>query len=147
MINNQENVFLWVLFIFSFFLFFFPLFWERECTHTVGERQRARERILSRLCAERPAWHRAQSQDPESMTYTEIKSWTLNWLSDMTLSHIFQRLMQHLLNGCKDDLSLHLFMCSYFIRYFFKLFHKVTFTGVKYTEDLAFPDVTFNIQI
>ena len=45
-------------------------------------RERGRgERILSRLHAQCRIQRRAWSYDPEIMTWAEIKSWTLKWLS------------------------------------------------------------------
>ena len=59
---------------------------ERENTCDPGE---GSGRGISRLHAEHGAWCRAQSHDPEMMTWdhdppimiwAEIKSWSLNWL-------------------------------------------------------------------
>ena len=67
----------------SWHFFFFKNFYlfEREREQGVKQREWEKERISSRLCAE----HRAQlgvwSQEPEIMTWTKTKSWTLNQLS------------------------------------------------------------------
>ena len=47
------------------------------CKWLGRDRERGRERILSRIWA----WHGAWSHNPEIMTWAEIKSQTLNWLS------------------------------------------------------------------
>ena len=44
-------------------------------------RRRGRERLPSRLHAQRRAWHGARSHNPETITWAEIKSRMLNWLS------------------------------------------------------------------
>ena len=53
---------------------------ESESEHT-RKKGRGRERILSRLHAQCRAWCRAQSHEPGIVTWAEIKSQTLNWLS------------------------------------------------------------------
>ena len=62
---------------FTYYLF------ERECVreHKQGrsrETGRGREKIMSRLHAQGRAWHGAQSQAPEIMTWTKTKRWILN---------------------------------------------------------------------
>ena len=72
---------------------------EREHEQEDGEKI---SRISNRLCTECGAPHRAQSQDPEMMTWTELKSQRLtNWATQVpnlttfkkyfsTISHIFK---------------------------------------------------------
>ena len=56
----------------------------------VGEEPKAEgKRISRRLPAEHRAWNRAQSHDPEIMTWAEIKSWMLNWQSHPNSSEIY----------------------------------------------------------
>ena len=57
---------------------FFLFIWEREQARgrTDGDRE-----TWSRLPTEHRAQHGTQSQDPEIMTWAEIKSQLLNWLS------------------------------------------------------------------
>ena len=55
--------------------------WSSFCGGGGAEWERERERILSRLHSWNGVWCRAQSHNPEIMTWAEIKSRTLNWLS------------------------------------------------------------------
>ena len=63
------------------FFFFFKIYL-LILAGTVGEK----EKVSSRLCAKHRAWHRAQSYNPEVITWTKIKSWTLNQLSHPGIS-------------------------------------------------------------
>lgn len=64
--------------ILLFYLKMYSFIWERES----GGKGSGRE-SLSRLLIECWAWCEAESQDTEVMTWTEIKGWTLNWLSHL----------------------------------------------------------------
>ena len=70
--------------LFSFFKVYLFILREqaRARTHKWGRgRERGRERIPSKICAEHGAWHRARSHNLEIMTLADIKSQMLNWLS------------------------------------------------------------------
>ena len=53
----------------------------KACKQGKGQRERERKKSSSRLPTECGAWCGALSQDPEIMTWAEIKSWPLNHLS------------------------------------------------------------------
>ena len=52
-----------------------------ESKHGVGSEEEGEKESLSRLLAECGAQHRAWSQDHEIMTWAQIESQMLNWLS------------------------------------------------------------------
>ena len=71
-----------VFFMFLVFFFKFIYLFFREREHEWGRgKERGREGIPSRLHSLHSVWHRAQSHDCKIMTWAEIKSQILNWLS------------------------------------------------------------------
>ena len=72
------------------YLFILEIEKERECAPQWEGRRERKENLQADSLAEHGAHLGAQSQEPEVMTWAEIKSWLLNWAIQMPHEHNFK---------------------------------------------------------